>query len=221
MNVIVATDKALCEHFLRYKCIHPSTKKPVYRRRDPEKVSLEQVRSIHIAICSVNSTTSSHVPLKSSTLIRMGVWVLCAKDSDSDDSTCLYGLRPRKWKSGIRKARYGSPKPTFWQQRASRNPRVSITDLSKPLTRVAALARFVAAAVRYGKSGHTHDSVNEVVRVTSSPATEKEVTNTALGQIYRDIDDAWLSGKAHKRLGAVLQVIGESIFLIDPRTDYG
>ncbi|KAL9058401.1 MAG: hypothetical protein Q9206_001947 [Seirophora lacunosa] len=137
----------------------------------------------------------------------MGVWVLCAKDSDSDDSTCLYGLRPRKWKSGIRKARYGSPKPTFWQQRASRNPRVSITDLSKPLTRVAALARFVAAAVRYGKSGHTHDSVNEVVRVTSSPATEKEVTNTALGQIYRDIDDAWLSGKAHKRLGAVLQVI--------------
>ncbi|KAI4116570.1 MAG: hypothetical protein LQ345_003035 [Seirophora villosa] len=70
-----------------------------------------------------------------------------------------------------------------------------------------ALARFVAAAVRYGKSGHTHDSVNKVVQVTPSPATEKEVTDTALGQIYRDIDDAWLSGIAHRRLGAVLQVI--------------
>lgn len=220
MNVIVATDKALCEHFLRYNCIHPSTKKPVYRRRDPEKVSLEQVRLL-IAICSVNSTTSSHVPLKFSTLIRMGVWVLCAKDSDTDDSAYPCGLRPRKWKSGIRKARYGSPKPTFWQQRASRNPRVSTIDISKPLTRVAALARFVAAAVRYGKSGHTHDSVNKVVQVTPSPATEKEVTDTALGQIYRDIDDAWLSGIAHRRLGAVLQVIGESIFLIDPRTGYG
>ncbi|KAI4288755.1 MAG: hypothetical protein L6R35_001978 [Caloplaca aegaea] len=142
------------------------------------------------------------------------------KDSDSDDSMCLCGLKPRKTNSGIRKARNGAPKSStrvLWHQHASRISRVSTTELSKPLAQVAALARFVAAAVRYGKSDHTRDSVHKVVPVVPSPLTDKGVTNTVLGQIYRDIDDAWLSGIAHKTLGTVHQVIGEPTLLIDPR----
>ncbi|KAL8649356.1 MAG: hypothetical protein Q9210_004451 [Variospora velana] len=151
----------------------------------------------------------------------MGIRVQRAQDSDSDDSACLCGLKLRKTNSGIRKARNGAPKSStrvLWHQRASRISRVSTTELSKPLAQVAALARFVAAAVRYGKSDHTRDSVHKVVPVIPSRFTDKEVTNTVLGQIYRDIDDAWLSGIAHKTLGAVHHVIDQAALWFQERS---
>ncbi|KAL8713826.1 MAG: hypothetical protein Q9225_006690 [Loekoesia sp. 1 TL-2023] len=128
----------------------------------------------------------------------MGLQMHPEQDLNPLSRSCLYALKPRKSRVGMRKVRNESTKgrKDYWQQCALKVHDVS-TGIKKPLTRAAALARLVTTAAQYMNVSYAPYPVSRNIRLSAERAFDGDVINVIMDQVYSDIDNAWLSGMAN------------------------